>query len=614
MAQMALSLPLPIPVAAPQRVLLPNPDDQAIAESRLATLQMVFECMRDPQRFGRLELRDGTPVTSATRMLRYAAESADVSERTVKEWLARYRKSGLPGLADKQRSDRGTSRFFAAYPKAAWLAAYLFLECKASVAVCHEAILRDAALLEIDPDSLPSRETVRAWLRSMPPSLVVYARKGRKEYRERMSPFLSRGHAEYANQIWIADHALHDVECFNDCFEDAEWGEPIRVRISAFLDDRSRLLMGATWCWEGSSRGIAAAMRRGILRYGPPEHCYFDNGKDYRKAAKGALPGYLRGKSLAPDNWWRKEIDSIAATGFLARLNIAITHCIPHHPQSKAIERWFGGMHERFDKLWPTYTSGSPFTRPDSTEAAMMTHRRLLKAGRVDESKHPLASRFVLACLAWIEEYNETPHSGENMNNCSPREVFEANLNPRQKPTPDYPTLALLMAEHAQRKILECTVTLGKRRYDPIDQAGWADMHRLNDCDVLVAYDAVDLENVAVLDLDGNFVAWLQSRQLTRFAPGDPATQQTIAESMATRRRLENGNREAIAIVTRAARANGALSPLEAMATRLQLASGETGLDIVTQRAPKPRLRPNKTAVAPASASDIAALFLEELK
>ena len=98
--------------------------------------------------------------------------------------------------------------------------------------------------------------------------------------------------------------------------------------------------------------------------------------------------------------WWGLELDSIAATGILGRLGIAVTHCIPHHPQSKAIERFFRTMHERFDRCWPTYTSGDPFTRPESTDLAMMQHRRLLKAGRVAESKHPLASRFILACLA----------------------------------------------------------------------------------------------------------------------------------------------------------------------------------------------------------------------
>lgn len=583
--QLAIQQPVPIDFSAPRRVMLTDPDDQAQAQSRLAILEPIYDYRSDPARFAQLRLQDGKPITSFSRMVEYVSGTSGIGSATLYRWLRDFNNGGLPALADKLRSDKGRSRFFSTYPKAQWLAAYLFLECKASARVCHEAILRDAALIEVPPDDLPSYETVRSWLKQMPASLTVYARLGRKIYRERMAPYLKRGFTDvYANQVYVGDHAILDVECANDCFDNVEWGEPIRVRISAMLDYRSRCLVGASWCWEGSSRAIAACMRRAILKYGPPEHLYVDNGKDYRKVARGALPGYLAESPLAPANWWQTELDQIAATGFLARLGIAVTHCIPHHPQSKHVERFFRTLHERFDKLWPTYTSGTPFTRPEATEAAMMIHRRLLKAGRVSDSKHPMASQMIMACLAWIEEYNETPHTGEGMEGCSPREVFEANLNPNQKPTPDYATLSLLMAEREKRLVRECAVTLKSKRYVPADQTGWALMHEYNEREVLVVYDSADLNDVAVLDQDGIFVAWLQVEDLVKFAPYDKRTQLQIADSMAVRRRLEKGNRQALETITRAARANGALSPLEAMATRLQLSAGEPGVDIITQR------------------------------
>lgn len=592
-AQLALSLPAPTPISS-QRVLLLTPEAESQAAQRLAILRMALDYRDDPNRFGRLQLGDGTLVTSFSKMLEYAAEVNGVSVRTLKRWLSDYRNGGLPELADRQRADKGRSRFFSQYPKAAWLVAYLFLECKQSAKVCYEAVIRDGSMLEIPADELPAYETVRAWLKSMPPSLVVYARNGRKAYRERMAPYLKHGHAEYSNQIWVGDHMIHDVECMNDCFDDAEYGAPIRIRLSAMIDFRSRMVMGASWCWEGSSRAIAATMRRAISKYGPPEHIYVDNGKDYRKAARGALPGYLAESSLAPTGWWNAELDSIAASGFMARLGIAVTHCLPHHPQSKNVERFFRTLHERFDKVWPTYTSGSPFTRPEATEARMMQHRRLLKAGRVSESNHPRATQVVGACLAWMEEYADTPHTGQGLDGGTPRQVFEANLNPNQKPSPDYPTLTLLMAERTKRLVRECAVTLAKRRYVPADPAGWAALHEMNEREIFVAYDPADLDAAAAVDQDGNFMAWLQAESLVRFAPGDPKTQERIAESMGMRRRLEKGNRDTIALVTRTALANGAQSPLEAMAGRLRLSAGETGRDVLTQR--------NQMHVEPAAA------------
>lgn len=587
-AQLALAIPFrQQPLAAPQRVALPNPEDQAQAEERFEILRLALDYQADPSRFGTLRLADGTPVTSFTRMVLYASETSGVSHKTLYRWLARFRDGGLPALADRQRRDKGESRFFAAYPKAAWLVAYLFLDCRQSCMAAYEAIKRDPELVGVPDAEVCSYETVRSWLDSMPPSLAAYARNGRKAYRERMSPYVRRGYSDtFANSVWVGDHALHDVECSNDCFADAEMGAPIRIRISAMIDYRSRRVVGASWAWEGSSRAITATMLRGIRQFGPPEHIYVDNGKDYRKVAKGAIPGYLMESSRAPERWWHSELQQIERTGFLARLGIAVTHCLPHHPQSKHVERFFRTMHERFDRCWPTYTSGNPFTRPDVTTVAMSDHRKLLRAGRAAESSHPVASRFILAALAWMEEYNRTPHTGEGMDGGSPNEVFDATLNPNQRPSPEPATLSLLMAEHVSRQVRECAITLNKHRYVPVDQAGWFTLHERNEREVIVAYEPGDIEFAIALDADGHFLAQLQVEQLVNFAPGAPDTQRQIADSMATRRRLEKVTGNAIAEISRVARANGARSPLESLAHRLELPVDTTG--IISQR--KPRL------------------------
>ena len=616
-AQPQLSLlPLvPASLARPRRVALTNPEAECQAETRLQVITPLLDYKADALRFSSLRLQDGTPVTSFTRLVKHVSETSGLSEGTLFNWLNAFREGGLPALADRQRRDKNTSRFFAAYPKAAWLAAYLFLEERMSVRVAHEAIVRDLQLLEIPPEDAPSYETVRAWLKQMPAALTVYARQGRKVYRERMAAYLRRGYTDvWANQVWVGDHMIHDVECANDLFEDVEWGAPIRVRLSAMLDYRSRMLVGASWAWEGSSRAIAATMRRAILQYGPPEGVYFDNGKDYLKVAKGArrgCEGYLAESPLAPDHWWQSELEGIERTGFLARLGISATHCIARHPQSKHVERWFRTLHTRFDSVHSTYTSGSPFTRPDRTESAMMQHRRLFKKGRAAESEHPAASRFILGCLSWIEEYNATPHRGQGMDGRSPNEVFEQDFNPNQKPTPEAATLALLMAEYEKRQVRECAVTLRKRRYmpRPEDRLAWAAMDEANEREILIAYDPADLDFAAALDLDGRFLAWLEAEVLLRFAPGDPETQARIGDSMQTRRGLEKAHKQTLKEIAATARADGARSAEEMLYGRLQLPA-VTGA-VITQR--KPGMRPDKEAVAPMSAADIAANLLRDL-
>jgi putative transposase len=589
-SRMVLALPARPIIAAPQLVALTRLEDQAQAEKRLAILEMIFNYQRDPARFGLLRLKDGVPVTSLSKMVEYTSEQSGVSRGTLFNWLREYKAGGLPALADKRRSDLNTSRFFSTYPKSAWLAAYIFLEEKQSVRMAHECILRDLELLEIPPEDAPSYETVRAFLKSMPPSLVTYARLGRKAYRDRMSPYLQRQFTDiYANEVWVGDVMIFDVEAWNDTFSNVEYGAPLRIRLDANIDYRSRMFVGVSFCWEGSSRSVAATMSRGIRKYGPPVYWYTDNGKPQKKAAKGALPGYLVNSPLAPKGWRKTEIESISASGFLARAGIAIQHCLPFHPQAKCVERVFSTVHGRFDKCWPTYTSGRPETRPDSTTAAMIRHRKLLSQGRLAETDHPRVSTIIAAFLGWMEEYADTPHSGEGNDGETPRQVFEANLNPNQKPTPDSATLALLMAEHEKRLVRECAVSLNKRRYIPVDREGYAALHHLNQCEILIAYEPGAPEEAAALDLDGNFICTLQTEELVRFAPGDAHTKMLVSESMAQRRHLEKRTRETLQTIRLVARGNGALSPLEAMASRLQLPSTTDISDVIVQRPTRPQ-------------------------
>ena len=601
------------PAASAERILLPNPELQAQAQRRYEILLPLIDFQ--PGRYAHLRLADGRPVTSQERMIELTAQTSGQSIPTIKRWLARYRAGDFSALADRIRADKGQSRWFRDHENAAVLAAHLYLNERQSISFVCDQIRYEAETLGLDPSDLPGRETVRVFLaREVSPAMKTLAREGQRQYSERMAPYLRRGYTDtYANQIWVGDHMIHDVEVANDLFEEAPFGAPVRLRLSAMLDYRSRKLVGASWAWEGSSRAIAATMRRGIQAFGPPEHIYVDNGKDYKKVAKGATRGCeMDASPLEPKGWWRTELDVVARTGFLARLGIAVTHCIPRHPQSKHVERFFRTLHQQFDAVHSTYTSGSPWTRPDATEAAMMRHRRLLKAGRVEESNHPLASRLILGCLSWIELYNDTPHSGEGMEGRTPNEVFEAEANPNQRPTPEPATLALLMCEYERRLVRECAVTIRKRRYQarPEDRMAWAAMHEANEREILVAFDPGDPECAAALDLDGRFLAWLEAEQFLRFAPNDPETQRQIGESMEIRRGLEKATKQSLSLIARAARAQGARSAEEKLYDRLQLPA--TAEDIITQH--KPRARRDSTAAAPKSAAEIASSFLEAMK
>jgi len=105
--------------------------------------------------------------------------------------------------------------------------------------------------------------------------------------------------------------------------------------------------------------------------------------------------------------------------------------------------------------------------------------------------------------------------------------------------------------------------------------------------------------------MEGRLIAWArQEHYLTQSADADTGAR--IAGSMQQRRRLEKQTRQTIVGLAAAARANGAVSDVEHLAAR----AGTMG-DAVMQR-PRTTVRPSNTAVAPATAGDIARFLLEE--
>jgi DNA-binding transcriptional ArsR family regulator len=592
-------------VTSPPKVAFSSEEEERQARERLAIIQPLLDYERCAPHEPQMGL-DFDLGRNASEICDAIAAQRQLSPRTVRRWLHQFREGGLLALGGRTRADKGKSRFFESYREAAILAAYVHLEQRQSAVCAYEAIVRDRENLGIPPEKLPSYHTVRRWLQSIPPIYVTLARQGRRAYRENMAPYISRDHDSAAsNEIWVSDHMIHDVEVQNDCFAEAPIGTPIRLRFTALLDWHSRYLVGWSWAWEGSSRSIATALRNAVMRHGPAASLYCDNGKDYLKVAKGAVPAYLRSE-MEPTDWWQQELVRIEELGVLARLGMAVTHCIVRHPQSKHVERFFRTLHERLDKKFPTYTGGSPATRPDFTADAMAQHRKLLRIGRPEQSLHPRASAFMAMSTAWIEEYQERKHRGQAMRGRSPQQVFEEDRRADSRPVPQAQDLALLLMDRDRRWVRECSVTLNKRRYIGADEIGRTVMHELNECEVLIAYDPLDLDAAAILDLNGRLLTMAKAENLL---PQSSDANDAIAESMAERRRLEKQTAQTIMAIGDAARANGAITEVEHLARRAQVLQMAVG-DHITQR--RMHVRPDDRAVAPLSPDDAARVLLEE--
>lgn len=553
-------------------------------------------------------MQEGWPVGSADELAKQIATNHGLGRATIWRWYRTYKESGAAELFDRPRGQKGVSRWFTKYPDAGALAAFTYLEQGQSMTCAWEAINRNAAQLGIPEDDLPSYETVRSALKSIPPAWRILAREGRKKYREMCAPYVSRGYTEPANLIWVSDHAIFDVEVMNDCFPEQPFGTPIRLRLTVILDFRSRFVVGYSFAWEGSSRSIGTALRRAICDHGPCELFYCDNGKDYLKVARGAIPGYLIESPLTAEKWYERELADIENLGILARCKIAVTHCIVRHPQSKHVERFFRTMHERFDRKWWTYTGGSPDRRPDLTEQAMAAHRKLMRHGQVERSQHPRASLFMCCFTNWLEEYHNKEHRGRGMEGRTPAQVFAEERNPNQRPAPDQSVMATMLHERKTCLVQECAIRHANRRYVPFDGASHETMHRLNRTNVVVGYDENDPEAVVVLADDGSILTWLKAEE---YLPQSRAAGPAIAESMRMGRHLEKETRRTLRGITLAARSIGAKSEVERMSEAIWELPAAVN-DHVTHSTK--RVRPDVNARAPQTAATIAREILEAIK
>jgi hypothetical protein len=389
-------------------------------------------------------------------------------------------------------------------------------------------------------EDLPCYDTSRAYLKSIPMPISILAREGSSEFLQRVEPYVLRKPPERVNQVWVSDHVQHDVWVRNldlttGCpyFHDLALNAPLRPWMTAWMDWRSRKIVGAVWCFTLSSNTISSALRIGIVECGIPEEGYVDNGKDYRKLQAGAMHELRerdKVRALSPE-----------CAGVLARLNVKTTATLPYHAQSKPIESWFGNrLHKRFDTLWgEVYCGTSPATRLEACDEALKQHKLFL-AGKRQSSPLPAASEFVSLAHHFIaSEYNAVlPHSGVGMNDRTPDEVFSAlGESVRRLQETEKPVLDALFWDRQRRRVREggC-VEIYNQRYEPADPSSSARLYELIEREILIACDPTSLGEAIAMDLDGCVIGRLQSQDLLAWGP--ISREQYIA-SLRERRRLK---------------------------------------------------------------------------
>jgi transposase InsO family protein len=188
-----------------------------------------------------------------------------VAERTLWDWLADYRRSGLVGLLPKKRSDAGALR--ALSQEAFEFAKTLRLEDRArSAADIVDMLVRAGKA----PPGSVSRQAVDRALRRADLERI---RPGRKPEKVRRRIEVSR-----PNELWLGDY--HDPLAIP-----LESGGVLRCHNSAWIDHKSRFVPYSAYYRSQALYTLEDCFKKAVLRAGRPERAYVDNAKIYRSAA-----------------------------------------------------------------------------------------------------------------------------------------------------------------------------------------------------------------------------------------------------------------------------------------------------------------------------------------
>lgn len=222
---------------------------------------------------------------------------------TLRTWVKAYRKQGFAGLYPKPRSDRGRPRNIA--PE---VVDHLLNAKDESPSLTVKQVIakvKNDGLVPADcvlPESTVHRLLHRAGL------MVKAADTGTSKDRRQFS-------YTWAGELMMSD-VMHGPALVRD------GRRKHKTYLIAFLDDATRVIAHAQFCWSENTATFFPVFKQALLRRGIPLRLYVDNGAAYRS----------------------RQLELVCA-----KLGITLVHARPYQPQGKGkIERFFRTVRMQF--------------------------------------------------------------------------------------------------------------------------------------------------------------------------------------------------------------------------------------------------------------------------
>ncbi len=356
---------------------------------------------------------------------------------------------------------------------------YYLNENKPSIKQC----MRETALyFEGQEIELPCYTTFKRSAKKIPKAIKLYFREREKVFIDKCAPYIKRMYEDLeSNDIWVADNHTFDIMVEKE-------GKPARVYLTAFMDVRSRKMMG--WCVTDapSSDATIYALKKGCEKFGVPRSIYTDNGREFLFHDLGGN-GFRKKK---------KNGEELKLPSILDDLGIEFRTALPRNARGKGIERAFYTVKEHFSKLFESYTGGTILERPDRLKKMVKTMKGL-----------PSIEEFIQYVDIYIEGwYNKQPHEGMGMKGKCPDEVFAENMITKRVLPKEKADLMFMRYAKSNTGMLKVgkngiTLTFYGKQLQYWNEELWKEYFGQN---VYVRYNPEDLSNIRIYDEQKRFL------------------------------------------------------------------------------------------------------------
>ena len=273
------------------------------------------------------------------------------------------------------------------------------------------------------------------------------------------------------------------------------------------MDRKSRFILGyVIRMRDPNSDTVLDSFVDAVKKCGIPDRVQIDNGHDY----------------TVFDLFNEDNLNSLVNT-----LGVDVRHSNPYNAKAKPIERFFGSL-EEYNKMLSSYIGGSPDRRPESMNG---TNKQLS-----DKKKVMFWEDFLHLEEAFINRYNQSPHTGKGMEGMTPASCYKKCFKGCMRVLSETEMKILFRRQTSTVKVSKNGVKfrqLGNFQYTSTEliQYHWGER-------VYARYYTNDTKDIHIYNEAGQFLCIASSPTLYAYSAGHEANVQCIRDNNAMKREL----------------------------------------------------------------------------